>query len=183
MTDKKKKARRLKKTAKELLPVCIYDSETDLFEMEDGTCMDRLQVHAKDLINCSEDDVEYDCLRFAKAYRLYADDVKIVCLNFPCSYTRQKQFLQYQIQQTKNEIFKELLSKKRDELVWLEKNNTTREYYFMLFAKNKEQMGKNRQLLFGTLRTGRDGLVRKIDQKKKEDILYRLYNKCNMMND
>lgn len=182
MTKKETKTKKIRKTVRELVPVRTYDSESDLFVLEDGTCMDLLQIHAKDLINSSEDEVEYDCLRFAKAYRIYADDIKIVCLNFPCNYTRQKQFLQYRIRQSKNEVFKELLIKKRDELVWLEKNNTTREYNFMLFAKNKDQMNKNRQLLQETLRTGRDGLVRKMDQRKKEDILYRLYNKCNMMN-
>lgn len=110
--------------------------------MDDGSYMDLLQIQSKDLINSSEDEVEYDCLKFAKLYRLYAEPVKIACINFPCDYSKQKRFLEYKIKSTKNTIFKEQLQKKLDELVWLEKHNTTREYYYMIFSETEEGLEK-----------------------------------------
>lgn len=173
----------IKRTVLELLPEREYVPEKECFRLEDGSYMDLLQIISKDLINASEDEVEYDCLKFAKAYRLYADDLKIVCLNFPCDYHKQKRFLEYKMKHTRNEIFKQTLEKKLQELVWLEKNNTTREYYYMIFAGNLEEIEKNRLTLTTSLGVGPGGLIDRITREKKEEILCRLRNKCNLLND
>lgn len=173
---------KVKKTILEIIPVRSYDTEKQCYRMKDGSCMDLMQIQSKDLVNSSEDEVEYDCLKFARAYRLYADDIKILCLNFPCDCSRQKRFLEHKIKNTRNEIFREQLEKKKKELEWLEKNDTTREYYFMLFAKNPEEMEKNRRTLAASLGGGRGGLVGTISPEKKQQILFRIYNKCNLVN-
>lgn len=185
METKNSKPKKTKSTSKsilELVPVRWYSQEDSCFRLTDGNYMDILQIQSKDLINSSEDEVEFDCLKFAKAYRLYADDMKIICLNFPCDYSKQKHYLEYKMKKTKNEIFKEQLLKKKNELEWLEKNNTTREYYYMIFAKTAEEMEKNRLTLLSTLGRGRSGLIEKISKEKKEQILLRLYNKSNLVN-
>lgn len=179
--EKKKKAD-VRKTTAELIPVADYDDDLGLYRMKDGSCMDLIRIQEKDLVNASEDEVEFDCLKFAKAYRLYADDLKIICLNFPCDYSRQKRFLEHKISRTKNEIFRGQLEKKKKELEWLEVNDTTREYYYMFFAKTPEQMEKNIQTLAAVLGTGRDGLTEKISKRKKNQILHRIYNKCSLVN-
>ena len=173
----KKNAGRVKKSVLELMPERSYDERNACFCLEDGTYMDLWQIRSKDLINASEDEVEFDCMKFAKTYRLYADDLKIVCLNFPCDYTRQKKFLEYKIRNTKNQIFKELLEKKLKELVWLEKNDTTREYYYMIFGNTVEGLKKNILTLTSGFGTGRSGLIGKITEEKKTEILFRLRNK------
>lgn len=173
---------KIKKTVRDIVPVRSYDTEGQCYRMDDGSCMDLLQIISKDLVNSSEDEVEYDCLRFARAYRLYADDIKILCLNFPGDCSRQKRYLEHKIKHTRNEIFREQLEKKKRELEWLEKNDTTREYYFMLFAKNLDEMAGNRRTLLASLGSGHGGLVGKISPEKKQQILLRLYNKCNLVN-
>lgn len=177
---KNKKSGNIRKTILDIVPVRRYEEEHNCFEMNDGTYMDLLQIQSKDLVNVSEDEVEFDCLKFAKAYRLYADDIKIVCINFPCDYGTQKRYLEYKMKHTRNEIFKDQLAKKRDELIWLEKNNTTREYYYMLFSKTLEEMDKNRLTFTSSLGTGRGGLVQKMSKERKREVLKRLYNKNTM---
>lgn len=175
--ERKKTKADIRKNILEIVPVREL-SKSGYFRMDDGSYMELLQIQGKDLINSAEDEIEYDCLRFSKLYRLYADDVKIVCLNFPSDYTKQKRFLEYKIKNTKNEIFKEQLGKKLNELIWLEKHNTTREYYYMLFAETEEALDKNIRIMTVTLGTGRDGLITKISMEKKKQILFRLINKC-----
>ena len=169
-TTKKKKPS-VRKTILDIVPIRSI-SEKGYYNMDDGSYMDLLQIQSKDLINSSEDEVEYDCLKFAKLYRLYAEPVKIACINFPCDYSKQKRFLEYKIKSTKNTIFKEQLQKKLDELVWLEKHNTTREYYYMIFSETEEGLEKNIRTMFSVLGRGRGGLVEKISYEKKKEILY-----------
>lgn len=184
MSDKKEKKKKaaVRKTTAELIPVMDYDDDLGFYRMRDGSCMDLIRIQEKDLVNASEDEVEFDCLKFAKAYRLYADDLKIICLNFPCDFSRQKRFIEHKINRTKNEIFKSQLEKKKKELEWLEVHDTTREYYYMIFAQTPEQMEKNLQTLAAVLGMGRDGLAAKISKQKKNQILYRIYNKCSLVN-
>ncbi len=177
MNKNKKKSSSVKKSILEIVPIREH-SEKGYYRMDDGSYMELLQIQSKDLINSSEDEVEFDCLKFAKLYRLYADDLKIICINFPCDYGSQKRFLEYKIKKTKNEIFKEHLTKKLNELIWLEKHNTTREYYYMLFAETEEEMEKNIRIIFSTLGNGRGGLIHKISSDKKREILFRIMNKC-----
>ncbi len=179
-TKKEKKAS-VRKNILEIVPIRGI-SEKGYYYMDDGSYMDLLQIQAKDLINSSEDEVEYDCLKFAKLYRLYAEPLKIVCINFPCDYAKQKRFLEYKIKNTKNTIFKEQLQKKLDELEWLEKHNTTREYYYMIFSETEEGLEKNMRTLFSVLGGGRGGLIDKISFEKKKEIQFRLLNKCIMTN-
>lgn len=179
--SEKQSSRSVGKSILDIVPVRMI-SKQGYFYMDDNSFMELLQIKGKDLINSSEDEVEFDCLRFSKLYRLYADDIKIVCLNFPSDYTKQKRFVEYKIRHTKNTIFKEQLEKKRNELIWLEKHNTTREYYYMLFGKTEEALEKNIRMVRSTLGSGRDGLIEKISMEKKKEILFRLLNKCLLSN-
>lgn len=178
-TEKKKSAN-VRKSILEIVPVREL-SEKGFYRLDDNSYMDILQIQSKDLINSSEDEVSFDCLKFAKLYRLYADDLKIVCINFPCDYSKQKRFLEYKLKNTRNEIFKENLQKKLNELIWLEKNNTEREYYYMIFADSEENMEKNKRSILSVLGGGRGGLISEISQDKKIEILFRIMNKSFMV--
>ena len=57
-------------------------------------------------------------------------------------------------------------------------NQTTRQYYFKIFADNEEKLVLLRSRLMDDLGLGRDGLLLEIDKEKKNEIL----NKCNNKN-
>lgn len=152
-------------------------TENGYFRMDDGKVMELLQIQTKDVINTSADEIEYDCIKYAKFYRLYSDDLKIISLNYPCDYGQQKRFLEYKISTTKNSIYKKLLQKRMDELIWLEKNNTAREFYFMLFADTENKMDDNILTITTNIGTGKGGMVKKMSIEKKKNIVFRLQNK------
>ena len=175
-----KKGKKVKKSILEKIDVAEY-LEEGYYRMKDGTYMNLVQINSKDLINSSADEVEYDCMKFAKLYKLFENDLKLVVLNFPCDTKEQQAYLQRKINATNNQMYRKLLQQKYDELVWLAKNNTTREYYYMVYAKTQEEMQKEMLTLKSTLHLGNDGLLLEIPEEKKYKILYRLYNKNSLV--
>lgn len=174
-----KKGKKVKKNILEKIDVAEY-LEEGYYRMKDGTYMNLVQINSKDLINSSADEVEYDCMKFAKLYKLFENDLKLVVLNFPCDTKEQQAYLQRKINATNNQMYRKFLQQKYDELVWLAKNNTTREYYYMVYAKTQEEMQKEMLTLKSTLHLGNDGLLLEIPEEKKHKILYRLYNKNSL---
>lgn len=177
---KMKKGKKVKKSILEKIDVAEY-LEEGYYRMKDGTYMNLVQINSKDLINSSADEVEYDCMKFAKLYKLFENDLKLVVLNFPCDTKEQQAYLQRKINATNNQMYRKFLQQKYDELVWLAKNNTTREYYYMVYAKTQEEMQKEMLTLKSTLHLGNDGLLLEIPEEKKYKILYRLYNKNSLV--
>lgn len=175
-----KKGKKVKKSILEKIDVAEY-LEEGYYRMKDGTYMNLVQINSKDLINSSADEVEYDCMKFAKLYKLFENDLKLVVLNFPCDTKEQQAYLQRKINATNNQMYRKFLQQKYDELVWLAKNNTTREYYYMVYAKTQEEMQKEMLTLKSTLHLGNDGLLLEIPEEKKYKILYRLYNKNSLI--
>ena len=78
-TTKKKKPS-VRKTILDIVPIRSI-SEKGYYNMDDGSYMDLLQIQSKDLINSSEDEVEYDCLKFAKLYRLHVLIFRVIIPN------------------------------------------------------------------------------------------------------
>ena len=175
-----KKGKKVKKSILEKIDVAEY-LEEGYYRMKDGTYMNLVQINSKDLINSSADEVEYDCMKFAKLYKLFENDLKLVVLNFPCDTKEQQAYLQRKINATNNQMYRKFLQQKYDELVWLAKDNTTREYYYMVYAKTQEEMQKEMLTLKSTLHLGNDGLLLEIPEEKKYKILYRLYNKNSLV--
>lgn len=175
-----KKGKKIRKSILEKMDVAEY-LEEGFYRLKDGTYMNLLQINSKDLINSSADEVEYDCMKFAKLYKLYENNLKLVVLNFPCDTKEQQAYIQRKINATNNQMYQKFLQQKYDELVWLAKNNTTREYYYMVFARSGEEMQKEILTLKSTLHLGNDGLLLEIPEEKKHRILYRLYNKNSLV--
>lgn len=179
--EKKREAKGVRKSILELIDVQGYDKGNNCYRMKDGSCMNLIQITSKDLVNSSDDEVEYDCLRFARLYKLYAEDIKIITMNFPCDTTEQQYYIEHKMQKQANPVYKNFLQRKLDELVWLGKHDTTREYYYMIFAKDIDEMEKSVLLLTNTLGRGKNGLLMNLSEEKKRQILFRLANKCTMM--
>ena len=161
-----------------IAPYADYDMEHDCILMRDGTYIDFIQIKTQDLKNASEDEIMYTELKFSRFYRKYSDDIKIIATNFPADTQKQQQYLQHKIANMKNVIFKKELKRKLKELKWLEKNRTTREFYFMIFGKNVEEIMKNRNSVVEMLGTDKKGFAILMDYEKKKIILRKLNNKA-----
>ncbi len=178
--EKKKSTGGIRKSVQELIPLVDFDADKGFYYTGDG-CLDLIQITSKDLINSSSDEVEYDCLKFAKLYKTYESDLKIIALNFPCNTDRQQEYLNYKMQHTANAVYQSYLQRCIDELVWIGKHDTTREYFFMVFAKTPEELEKNLLTLQSVLGLGKSGLLKKISLEKKQQIFFKLANKCSVI--
>ena len=180
----KKKTTASINTTLELLPERKYDDGLEAFEMSEEKCgfayMDLVQIKAKDLVNTSDDEIYFDMAKFTRFYKKYATDIKLVAMNFPSDMSRQIKYYRKKRDKNKNTSHRQWIDTKIAQFEWIEKNQTTREYYFMVFAENQDKLVRYRELMSGDLGFGRDGLLLEIDREKKIEILGKLNNK-NMM--
>lgn len=139
--------------------------------------MDFVKISTKDINSVSESEKTWDAMHFAKFYMTYADDIKIITLNYPCSTTIQQEYIKSKIENTKNQKFVQCLKQSLFELEWLEKNKTTREFYLFIFSKDLDNFYKDLERIKNVLMTGRDGLIEILPMEKKHQILYKIANK------
>lgn len=173
----------IEKNNRDLLPHIHYDSENHCFvDSSNNHCFDFIRICSKDLVNASEDEISYDQNRFTKLYKIYADDIKIIAMNFPCSTINQQQYIKKKINGTKNQKRIYWLKKRLAELEWLEKNRTTREYYFMILANGLDTFLADKNHLFSCLHTGKNGMVEEVTFNEKVQILFKMNNKSSQVN-
>jgi len=183
-TSKKKKEKQPKVicTVKELIPIAYYDTTSKSYVLTDHRHMDMFRVKTKDLANGSPDDYAYDVYRLEKFYKTIGEDIKLIALNYPCDTSKQVKYFEHLIKKTKNSFYLKFLERKRDELVWLGKNTATREFIFMIWAKNKDDLDKLRANIKSCLGTDTNGLMENIPAEVKHSLLRKLCNKNLMIN-
>lgn len=167
------------KSTMELLPFISIDK--NIFYMNNKTYMDIFQITTKDLISASESEIEFDMLQFEKFYKMYADDCKIIGINFPTDTKRQQQYYQHKIKNTTNPLFKDLLQIKHDELAEVNQYYTDREYYLMIFCKTYEKYLEAKNIISVTLKNV--NLISEISVDKKVSIITKMCNKATSIYD
>ena len=177
-----KKPNSKQKYVLQLIPERDYDDELEAFiidkDMTGYQYMDLIEIKSQDLQNLSDDEVYFNMAKFSRCFRRYDADIKIIALNFPSDMSKQKAFYSKKRENTKNARYKRWIDRKLEQFEWLELNQTTRQYYFKIFAENEEKIVLLRNRLMDDLGLGRDGLLLEIDKEKKNEIL----NKCNNKN-
>lgn len=179
---KEKKESGYDKKMTDLIPIIDYDSELNCYMYNDGTLMDLMQIKSQNLADLSNDEREFMNLKYSRWYKKYAPDIKLIMMNFPSDMTEQKKYWEHKFSNTKNETFQNWQQKKISELNWIEKNRTSREFYFMFWGKNREDFLKNREQHLESLGTGPLGYIEYIDKDKKNSILFKFNNMCSIVN-
>lgn len=175
--EEKKDVPKIGKEVLDLIPIRIYDQDCGVYVLEDNRVMDIFKMVTKDLNNASSSEKNWDNMRYAKFYKMFADDIKIFALNYPCNTSQQQKYWKYKIENTSNRKLRELQEERLRQLEWLEKHNTSREFYLMIFGKDKDDYFKNKNSIYSLLGTGKDGLIENLSAEKKHQILYKLANK------
>lgn len=111
---------------------------------------------------------------FSDFITAYKDDYKIIIMNFPVSTAVQQQHLLEKIKKCNNELFKDQLERKLEELKILEKNKTNTEYYLETFYDENSNLEAERTSLEQCLK--RNFRLMELDIEKKLKILYKLHN-------
>lgn len=178
-TDEKKAV--ADKRVTDIIPISYYDTEANAYVLKDGTYMDFFKVNTKDIYSASNDERNWDNLKFAKLYQTYPGDLKYITLNFPTNTSEQQDYWRHKIERTSNPLQKKQQEEKLFQLEWLQTNSTKREFYLFYFSSDKEQLKKNAADILTIMRTGRDGLLEIISQTKKHQILFKIANKCSQI--
>ena len=166
---------RYDKTITELLPITDYDESEGCFVLKSGGCMDLMQVVCRDLEASDDTQTELLIENFHKCLKIYPGELKLISSNFPTDVKEQISYIRYKIESTKNEIYKHHLQSKLDELLYIQRYRTDREYYLMMFSKSIESFKNDSLQLFKQL--NQSGQIEAMDYDKKVKILYKMANK------
>lgn len=151
-------------------------SQEGYFLDKKGRIVDIMQVVSKDLENMSEIEKEIEFLKLWKFNKMNAAEVKWISLNFPCNTKQQQTYFRRQIENCKDMHKKKWLQKSLDELIWLEKNRTKREYYLFFFSENKEE---HREFIMRNLKimgNGKEKSLAEMSFRKKCQVLSKMSN-------
>lgn len=170
------KIKRETKTAAHLMRIKGYDDTLECYILEDDSYANLYEIVCKDLFNISEEDMRYDQYTWAKFFKTHSDDIKIISMNYPTDTREQQAYVRHKILHTKNEIHKYFLKIKLKELMLIQEYRTNREYYLMIFSKNKEGLKENDYILKKSL--GNNLLIRPLEKEKKQKIRFKMNNKA-----
>ena len=173
------KLKRLKKTRKvdekHLLPLRYYSDESEAFVMSDGSFLDILSVRTKDRKNLKDEEIKYYIYRYTKFYKQYEGDLKYISMNFPVDTSSQRKYMSNYSKKTLDKNRQKWLERKIAEFNNLDDVVNRREYYLMYFAKNKEELIKNRSII-KNFSIGRNNLFLEIEATEKFQVMKKLLN-------
>lgn len=168
----KEKIRQIPSKVTEVLP--FLDIKNDYIIQKDEV-MDIIEIEGKDILSLTVNELERDINIFHTFYKTVKIDIKLVAMNFPVNAQKQKDYIDYKTSKTNNQIYKVFLKDKKNELEYLEKNRTNKEYYLFLFAPNKEILNAVKNTVKRTISNALN--TRNLTIEKKKLILYKLNNK------
>jgi len=145
--------------------LAIVDSTAfDMFEMQDGTYCDIIQLTSKDIYGLSETEKDHDIFSLAYLLQAYVHPLKVIPLNTPLNLEKQKQRIERQLRQNQIAAYRPFLQKKKQELIYLEEHRTNRE---AMLRERKHQLTK-------LLR--RSNPMVELTLEQKIHILFQLHN-------
>ena len=159
----------------ELIPVLSYDEMLGAFVTGNGF-MDIYGIRTVNVQALSEYEQDYLIAQHFRFLQNYGDDFKMVSVVFPVDLTEQRMFLVRKYDKTENPYTKRIIEEKLREMELLEDNNIERDYYYILFADDREHMRKDQVKIESLL--GSD--VRRLTREKKTEIVRQLYNQSSL---
>ena len=168
----KEKAKQVSSKVTDLLP---FLDITNTYILQKDEVLDIIEIEGKDILSLTPNELERDINIFHTFYKTVKIDIKLVSMNFPVNAQKQKDYIDYKISKTDNEIYKVFLKDKKNELEYLEKNRTNKEYYLFLFAPNIEILKSVKNTVNRTISNALT--TKNLPIEKKKLILYKLNNK------
>lgn len=167
------------KTVADALPIIRYNKDYKCFQCKTGY-MNILQVITKDIVNASEDEIEYDIAKLTKYNQLEYEDYKITALNYPCNTMKQQAYLHHKLDTIKNKNFQKYLKNSLYELEWIQDRKSKREFFLSIYSDSLDGIKKMEADMKAALQS-RDKMIMDLSQDKKEKIYYRLNNPASVL--
>lgn len=167
----KKELKELNKSIIDIFP--IIDYEENFLKTTYGY-MNIYQIQSKEVYSLNDGEKEKHICDFSNFLRLYSDDFKIICMQFPVNTYLQQENIRKKLKTATHPKHKYFLNKRLNELIFLEKHRYNKEFFIMIFSNNLKDMEEKEYLLF---RLSNDQFpIDKIDYDKKIKILFKLSN-------
>ena len=167
----KKELKELNKSIIDIFP--IVDYEESFFKTTYGY-MNIYQIQSKEVFSLNETEQEKHICDFANFLRIYSDDIKIICMQFPVNTYLQQENIRKKLKTATHPKHKYFLNKRLNELIFLEKHRYNKEFFLKVFARDLKDMEEKEHLL---LRLSNDNFpISKIDYNKKIKIEFKLNN-------
>ena len=168
----KEEYKKVDKNILDILPF-LEIAEDDTFKTKNGY-IDIFQIDTKDLNSLNYNDANSHIFDFSNFLRNYIDDMKIISMTFPVNTQIQQQHILKKIESTDNEIYREFLYKRLDQLIAIEEKRKNREFYLMLFYED-EKTKREREIQLLRLSSSAVKISR-LDLDKKLRIIFKLNN-------
>jgi len=162
-----------------ILPIRHYDQELDCFMLEDGSCMDILQIIPRDVNNLSNDELQREVYSLIRSYKTIGSDIKIVSMNFPLNTEKQRDILKQHYDKAEDEVRRKWISRQIEELKTVDANIHTSNFYLFYFGNNKDDFLRNRENIDKYMCSGFDKIAEHVSMHQRVQILIKI---CNMNN-
>lgn len=170
--ENKKASKDVLITTKELLDFIDIDDKDRIVTK---TCIINLfQIQTKDIYSFSPTDRNIHIFNFVHFIRGLEDDFKIITMKFPVSTKLQQEYVRKKISTSSNDIYKNFLYEKLDELEYLEEHRFNKEFYLMTFYKLDDDVDQKEKKLSSLTNIGVN--LQKMNVEKKIRILHKLNN-------
>lgn len=167
---KKNKNRTVKNSTLNYIDFLKFTEEEYIFT-KTNTFTEILEIEGANLNNLTKHSAQNLIKKNQEFYVSYTEDIKLIYLKYYSNFNEEKQNLTEKIENEKDDFKKEILISKLKEFELTEKRKKN-VYYICIFAKNKEELEEN----INQLRFSFPLKLKKISQKNKEDIYFKLNN-------
>jgi hypothetical protein len=172
---KSKKNKDVKKVSSKVTSVLPFlDIKKDCIIQKDEL-MDIIEIEGKDILSLTKSELGKDINVFHSLYKTVNIDLKLISMNFPVNTKQQRDYIEYKINKTTKQIYKSFLMDKKNELEYLEKNRTNKEYYLFMYAPNLDILNSAKKSINRTLPSALN--IKTLSVEKKKLILHKLNNK------
>ncbi len=168
----KEEYKKVDKYTADILPFLEIEKD-NTFKTKNGY-IDIFQIETKDLNSLNYNESNRHKFDFSNFLRHYLDDIKIISMTFPVNTQIQQQNILKRINDTNNDLHRELLYKRLEQLIAIEEKRKNREFYLMLFYED-EKTKRERELQLLRLTSSAISL-KSLDLEKKLRILFKLNN-------
>lgn len=171
----KREQKNIQRNITEILPILDLDDE---FIKTTTGYMNIYQIESKDVYSLNRDEIERHLHDFASFLKIYQDDIKIVCMQFPVNTEVQQENILKKIEATppEKEKYIHFLKKRLRELQFLEENRFNKEYFIFIYSEgnNIDKIIEKEELIF---RISNENIrFRHLTEEKKLRILFKLNN-------
>ena len=167
---KKNKNRSIKNSTLNYIDFLKFTEEGYIFS-KTNTFTEILEIEGANLNNLTKHSAQNLIKKNQEFYVSYTEDIKLIYLKYYSNFNEEKQSLTEKIENENDDFKKEILISKLKEFELTEKRKKN-VYYICIFAKDKEELEENiNQLCFSFPLK-----LKKISQKNKEDIYFKLNN-------